>query len=246
MVDNKRMPVALVTGATGGLGRELALRFAQSGYAVAVHFHSSQKEAERLVQRIRGLGGTADAFGADIASGIEVRCFFDKIVRRYGRLDVLVHAAGNTSPALIPRLIPEKFDDVLRVHLKGAFLCTQAAARVMKKSKCGAIVYIGSILGLQGVAGECNYAAAKAGLMGLAKSAARELGEYRITVNVVLPGFMMTEMGRNVPKEMQRAAKANNVLGRWTDPRDTARAIVALCQNTGISGQVLNLDARIV
>ncbi len=246
MIDNKKMPVALITGATGGLGMELALRFAQSGYAVAVHYHSGKKEAERLVLRLRRLGGTADAFGAEIGSGRDVRRLFGEIARRYGRLDALIHSAGNSAPAVIPRLSPEKFDDVMRVHLKGAFLCTQAAARVMKKRKRGAIVYVGSILGVQGVAGECNYAAAKAGLMGLAKSAARELGEFRITVNVVLPGFMMTAMGRNVPKEMQRAAKANNVLGRWTDPRDTARAIVALCQNTGISAQVLNLDARIV
>lgn len=243
MVNNT--PVALITGGSGGLGRELSLRFAKEGYAVAVHYRSNAKQAQETVRAIEAAGGKAAAFCADIGRSEDVDRLFDEVTQRLGVLDTLVHAAGNTGAAVLPRLTYEAFDDVLRTHLKGAFLCTQAAAKIMRKPRTGSIVYIGSILGLRGVAGECNYGAAKAGLIGLAKSAAKELGAWGICVNVVLPGFMQTKMGQEVAPEFAENAKKENVLGRWTEPADTARMVVELSRARWISGQVLNFDARI-
>ncbi len=228
------------------MGRALSLRFAQEGYFVAVHYRSNKKEAEKTVEVITQAGGKAEAFYADVGSSQDVTRMFDDVVALHGRLDVLVHAAGNSEPALLIRMDGEKFDAVLRTHLKGAFLCTRAAAKIMRKTKAGSIVYVGSVLGSRGVAGECNYGAAKAGLIGLAKSAARELGGWGICVNVVLPGFMQTQMGRDVGSKIADAAKKENVLKRWTDPGESARMIVALCRSPWISGQVFNLDGRVL
>jgi 3-oxoacyl-[acyl-carrier protein] reductase len=238
-------PVALITGASGGLGQELCLDLARRGYSVAVHYHSRQAQAVKIVSAITSAGGQAIAYGADVGNSHEVRRLFSDITSRQRRLDVLIHCAGNIAPAFLVKMKESDFDAVIQTHLRGAFLCTQAAARMMMKPRRGSIVYIGSILGLRGVVGECNYAAAKAGLMGLGKSAAKELGRWNICVNVVLPGYMLTSMGRRAPQEYVDAAKNENVLNRWTDPKDSARRIVDLCESPWISGQVLNLDARI-
>ena len=242
----KNRPVVLITGASGGLGRETALAFARAGYRVAVHYRQNRQRALRVVSAIRRSGGDAHAFGADVGKSSDVARMFEEFSQHFPRLDVLIHSAGNTDPALILRMRPDQFDGVVRTHLTGGFLCTRAAARIMRRRKSGAILYIGSILGARGVAGECNYAAAKAGLTALAKSAARELGRYNISVNVVLPGYMMTSMGRETSGQIARLARQDNVFGQWTKPQDTARMILALCRSPWISGQVLNLDGRIL
>ena len=238
--------MVLITGASGGLGGALGLAFAQAGYRVALHYHNNEQKALRLASVLRRTGSHAQAFQADVGKSVDVARLFQEFSQHYDRLDVLVHAAGSDKPALMVRMGLDPFDEVLRTHLTGGFLCTQAAARLMKRRKSGAIVYIGSIVGLKGAKGDCHYAAAKAGLVALAKTAARELGPYKISVNVVLPGYMMTSMGRTTGPGVARKAKQDNVFHRWTDPKESAAMIVQLCRSRWISGQVLNLDGRIL
>ncbi len=249
MVNNWRgikKPVVLITGASGGLGQKLSLCFAEAGYAVALHYWRHEKAARRVALRIRQKGGLAETVQADVGDRAAVQGMIDAVDKTWGRLDVLIHSAGSVHPGLLVRMDVSAFEEAVRTHLKGAFLCTQAAAPIIKKQKRGCIVYVGSILGARGAAGNCAYAAAKAGLTGLAKSAARELGPAGICVNVVFPGFMRTPMGRSAPVEQQRLAKSENVLNRWTAPGETARKILELCRSGWISGQVFNLDARIL
>ncbi len=247
MVNNRqKRPVALITGATGGLGQALAEAFAKAGFDLALHYRSKAAEAKRLADSLGRRGCHAQTFGADVGDAGQVRDMFEGVAKRFGRLDVLICNAGNAQDKLLTRMSHEDFDTVLRAHLKGGFLCAQAAARLMRKQKSGIIVFIGSIVGIRGAAGAGNYAAAKAGLIGLAKSAAVELGVWNIRVNVVLPGFMQTPMGLSLHPDVQAQAKQDHVLKRWTDARETARMIVEFCKTEGVSGQVFNLDGRIL
>jgi 3-oxoacyl-[acyl-carrier protein] reductase len=186
--------VAVVTGASRGIGRAIALHLGAIGAKVVVNYAHSAAEAEALVQEIAAVGGEGMALAADVSQPLEVERLFEQVMERWGRVDVLVNNAGITRDALLLRLKPEDWQAVLDLNLTGVFLCLKAAAKIMVKQRQGRIINITSVVGLVGNAGQANYSAAKAGVIGLTKTAARELASRNITVNAVAPGFITTQM----------------------------------------------------
>lgn len=237
--------VALVTGASRGLGAALAIEFARAGYRVAINYRSHGAHAARVAQRIEREGGEAFCFRADVRIGKEVGAMVDDLVKRWKRIDVLVNNAGVTHEALLVSMREEDWDRVMDTNLKGAFNCSKAAVKYMLRRRSGHIINVCSILGVRGGRGESGYAASKAALIGLTLSLARELGASGIGVNAVMPGFMLTSMTRNISEEARAAARRDNVLDRFSDPASAARFIVRLAEMKTVSGQTFNLDGRI-
>lgn len=238
-------PVALVTGASRGLGAALAIEFARAGYRVAVNYHSHGTHAAQIAQKIEREGDEAFCCRADVGIGKDVAAMVDNLVKKWGRIDVLVNNAGVTHEALLVSMNEDDWDRVMNVNLKGAFNCSKAVVGHMLRRRSGHIVNVCSILGLRGAQGESGYAASKAALIGLTLSLARELGAYGIGVNAVMPGFMRTSMTRSIAEEARLAARRDNVLDRFSDPASAARFIVHLAGMNTVSGQVFNLDGRI-
>ena len=237
--------VALVTGASRGLGARLAVEFARAGYRLVVNYHSHRALASRLARRIIRDGGEAFCCRADVRSGADVEMMVEKVVARWGRLDLLVNNAGITHEALLISMTEDDWGRVIDTNLKGAFNCSRAAARHMLRQRSGHIINICSILGVCGGRGESGYAASKAALIGLTTSLARELGRSGISVNAVMPGFMRTSMTSTVAAGTRVAARRSNVLNRFSDPAAVARFIVNLAAMETVSGQLFNLDGRI-
>src|SRR5215210_1324577 len=237
--------VALVTGGGRGIGRAIALHLARDGVAVAVNYRGSEAAAAEVVRQIEADGGRAVALAADVAVAGEATRLVNDAVARLGRLDILVNNAGITRDNLAMRLSEEDWDAVLDTNLKGAFFCAKAALRpLLKAREAGRIVNISSVAGLVGNAGQANYAAAKAGLLGLTKSLAREVASRGITVNAVAPGFVTTEMTDALPEELREAAVKMIPLGRFGAPEDIAEAVAFLASPAAryITGQVLSVD----
>lgn len=236
----------IVTGAGRGLGREIALAFGRQGNKVLVHYLASETGAGATVEDIRRSGGEAMLFRADMSRRPEADALIEAAIDRWGRIDVLVNNAGRTKDGVMLRMSEDAWDDILAVDLAGPFYAIRAAARHMVRLGEGQVISIASISGVQGREGQANYAAAKAGLIGLTKSVARELGRFNIRVNAVLPGFLGTDMAGTVSERISDRIRAENALGRPNDAAEVARFIHHLSLMRNVSGQVFNLDSRVL
>src|SRR5579864_1921261 len=244
MPDGFREQVVLVTGGSRGIGRAAAERFAAAGATVAITYRSRQQEADHFVEQVSKAGGRALALQADFADPKAPALAVEAVVKEFGRLDVLVNNAGLTRDTLVMRMSEADWDVVLQTNLKAAFLASKAALRPMLKQKYGRIVNVSSLAGVVGNAGQANYSASKAGLIGLTKALAKEVGSRNITVNAVAPGFIETELTSGLPADLLERAKQAAAIPRIGTPADVAPAIVFLASPDAsyITGQVLGID----
>ncbi|HRE49570.1 MAG TPA: 3-oxoacyl-[acyl-carrier-protein] reductase [Aggregatilineales bacterium] len=240
--------VAIVTGGSRGIGRGIALELAKAGVSVIVNYHSSASAAEEVVAAITAAGGKAAAVKADVSNLAEADTLIKAAVDTYGKLDILINNAGVTRDNLIMLMKEEDWDTVLTTNLKSAWNCARAASKVMMRKRYGRIVNITSVVGLTGQAGQSNYAASKAGLIGLTKSLARELAARNITVNAVAPGFITTDMTSTLAAEMKAELDKRILLGRYGSPEDIAYAVAFLAADEAsyITGQILTVDGGLV
>ncbi len=240
-------PVALVTGGSRGIGEAIVRSLAKAGYAVAINCSSEKSlgAAERLAAEVsESCGVEARAFRADVASFAEVGTMVSEIQAAWGRIDVLVNNAGITRDGLLARMSEEAFDQVIEVNLKGAFNCLRHVAPLMMKQRNGRIVSVSSVVGLYGNAGQVNYAASKAGIIGLTKSAAKELAPRGITANAVAPGFIETDMTQAMGEKAIEAVRGRIAMKEFGKPQDVANAVCFLASDEAryITGQVLAID----
>jgi len=245
LLDGK---TALVTGASRGIGRAIALCLAAEGARVAINYAGNVRAAEEVKTAIEAAGGTAILCQADIADSSAVEAMVANVVKEFGTIDILVNNAGITRDALLIRMKDEDFAKVLNTNLKGVFYCTKAVSKLMMKKRSGRIVNMASVVGLVGNAGQTNYAAAKAGVIGFSKSAAKELASRGITVNVVAPGFIGTDMTAGLPESVKEKMLTDIPLGRMGEAEDVANAVLFLAsdQASYITGQVVNVDGGMV
>lgn len=239
-----RDKIAIVTGAGRGIGRAIALQLAMEGARVVVNFSRSAEAAAEVVNQIEAAGGAALAVQADVAAPDQVQALVQATVERFGRVDILVNNAGITRDKLVLRMSVQDWDVVLDTNLKGAFLSAKAVASLMVKQRGGIIVNVGSVIGKVGGAGQANYSASKAGMIGLTKALAKELGSRNIRVNAVAPGFIETEMTDALKPEQREAALKQVPLARFGQPEDVARVVAFLCSEDAayIQGEVIAID----
>lgn len=239
---------AIVTGGSRGIGEAIANRLADEGARVAVCASRSLDRAEAVARGIEGRGGSALALQADVSNPADVKALFKSVLDRWGALDILVNNAGITRDGLLMRLKPDDWDAVLDVNLKGAFLCMQAAVRPMMRARSGRIINISSVTGLMGNPGQAGYTAAKSGLVGLTKTAAKELAGRGITANVVAPGYIPTEMTEKLPDNLKEKILEQVPLGTPGKPEDIAAAVAFLASGDAayVTGQVLVVDGGMV
>mgnify|MGYP005840244391 CR=1 FL=1 len=240
--------VAIVTGASRGIGRAISLELARRGATVVVNYHTNEAAAQEVVAEIERAGGRALAIRADVSQPEEARRLVDAATETFGQVDILVNNAGVTRDTLLMRMSEEDWDLVLDTNLKGAFNCIKAAARTMVRRRFGRIINITSVAGLSGNVGQANYCAAKAGLIGLTKAVAKELGPRNITVNAVAPGFVETDMTAGLPQDLKDTAIRMTPLGRAGRPEDIAKAVAFLASDEAafITGQILSVDGGMV
>jgi len=236
------MPVALVTGASRGLGSQIALALSAHGYSVVVNYLASDKEAHALVKT---LGNNAIALRADVGDMKQVREMAGKIEKAFGRLDAIINNAGIAKDNLLLKQTEPEWDSIVRTNLKGCFNVIRAMSPLMIQSGGGHIINISSYSGVKGKAGQSAYSASKAALLGLTLSAAQELSGYNIKVNALLPGYMMTEMGKKAQKAAEKAKK-ESILNTLSNPQETVDFILFLLKTKNITGQVFSLDSRIL
>ena len=236
--------VALVTGASRGIGKSIAISLASQGAKVAINYSSSDAAALEVCETIRKNGGTAEIFKAQVNVEEEVEAMFSSIEEKLGSVDILVNNAGITKDNLLMRMKTQEWDSVIDVNLKGAFLCTRRALKGMMKARYGKIINISSVVGFSGNAGQFNYSATKAGIVGMTKSAALELASRGIRVNAVAPGIIETDMVKNLPEEVIRPLIQSIPLGRIGKPEDIANAFLFLASDMAsyISGAILQID----
>ena len=239
--------IAVVTGAGRGIGRAIALRFAAEG-ADVVCVSRTAENSEKVANEVRATGRKAWAHAVDVADAGAVAAAAEKILAECGKVDVLVNNAGVTRDGLLMRMSDADWDAVLDTNLKGAFLVTKAFSRAMIKARAGRIINISSVIGLIGNAGQCNYAASKAGLIGFTQSCARELASRNITVNAIAPGFIETDMTAELKEDMKAALLKQIPLGRFGEADDIANAVLFLAGTSAryITGQVLTVDGGMV
>lgn len=240
--------VAVVTGASRGIGREIALHLAELGAKVVVNYSGNQGKAEAVVAEIENNGGSAIAVQANVANADDVTMLMKTAVETYGSLDILVNNAGITRDNLLMRMKEEDWDAVMNTNLKGVFLCTKAVTRQMMKQRAGRIVNIASIVGVAGNAGQANYVAAKAGVIGLTKTTAKELAARNIFVNAVAPGFIDTEMTEELPEEIKAQMLSQIPLAKLGKPEDVAKVVAFLASDDAsyMTGQTLHVDGGMV
>ncbi len=245
LLDGK---TALVTGASRGIGRAIALRLAAEGANIAINYAGNTAKAEETKAAIEVAGGKAALFQADVSDSAQVEQMVASVLETFGSLDILVNNAGITRDGLLMRMKEEDFDAVLDTNLKGIFHVTKAVTKIMMKQRSGRIVNMASVVGIIGNAGQTNYAAAKAGVIGFTKSAARELAARGITVNAVAPGFIATDMTAAMPEKAKEATLAAIPLRRMGTPEDVANAVLFLVSDQAayITGQVVKVDGGMV
>lgn len=236
--------VALVTGAARGIGRATALALAQAGADIAINYQQSREAAETLAGELSELGVKSALVQGDVADSGQVREMVGKAEEALGVISILVNNAGITRDGLVMRMSDEDFDTVIATSLRGAFLCSKAVARGMMKARSGSIINVSSVIGRRGNAGQANYAAAKAGLVGLTKSLARELGPRGVRVNAVAPGYVVTDMTSELPEKMKEQIMGNTPLGRLASPEEIATVIAFLASPAAayITGAVIPVD----
>jgi 3-oxoacyl-[acyl-carrier protein] reductase len=237
--------VAVVTGSARGIGKAIALKLAEVGADVVVNDIPAAAEAlEATANEIKALGRKSLAVTADVSSSVDVNKFIETAATTMGRIDILVNNAGVTRDQLIMRMTDEEWDTVLNIDLKSAFLCSRAVIRYMMKQRWGRIISIASVVGLGGNAGQANYASAKAGIIGLTKSIAKEVGSRNITANAIAPGFIETKMTEQLDEKQRQVLLQRIPLGSIGTPRDVAEAVAFLASEEAhyITGQVLSVD----
>lgn len=236
--------IALVTGAGRGIGRAIALTLAKYGADVAVNYNGSEEKAKEVAAEIENMGRKAIVIKANVADKEECKAMFEQIKAAYGRLDILVNNAGITRDGLSVRMKENDFDEVININLKGVFLCMQQAGLMMMKQRYGKIVNISSISGVRGNAGQMNYCAAKAGVLGMTKSMAKELASRNIYVNAVAPGYIDTDMTEALSKEVKDAVQKEIPLGRTGKAEEIAETVAFLASDRAsyITGQVILVD----
>lgn len=241
MLKNK---IALVTGAGRGIGRAIAIALAKEGAEVVINYNGSEERAKGVKQTIEENGGKASIYKCNVSDFAACEAMIKDIVKEYGHLDILVNNAGITKDGLIMKMKEEDFDSVLNVNLKGTFNTIRHSVRQMLKQRSGKIINISSVSGILGNVGQANYAASKAGVIGLTKTMARELGSRGITVNAIAPGFVDTEMTEVLSEEIRENACKQIILGRFGKPEDIANTAVFLASDKAdyITGQVISVD----
>lgn len=239
---------ALVTGASRGIGRAVALELAREGAKVIVNYSGSEEKAKQVVEDIKAIGREAIAVKCNVADSEEVADMFKQALEAFGKVDILVNNAGITRDNLLMRMKEEEWDAVINTNLKGVFLCTKTATRPMMKQRNGRIINIASVVGVSGNPGQANYVAAKAGVIGLTKTTAKELAPRGITVNALAPGFITTDMTDALPEENKEALLSQIPLGRLGDPEDIAKAAAFLASDDAgyITGQTIHVNGGMV
>lgn len=241
MLENR---VALVTGGGKGIGAAIARELAKEGAAVIINYSTSAEAADQVKNDIIAEGGNAETYKCDVADYNEVKAMIGYITKTWGRLDILVNNAGIVRDNLLMRMSEEDFDRVIDINLKGTFNCIQNAARTMMKQRYGRIINISSVVGVYGNAGQANYAASKAGVIGMTKSVAKELGSRGITVNAIAPGFIESDMTGALKEELKKEMLSAISLGCFGNAEDVAHAAGFLASDKAryITGQVLGVD----
>lgn len=235
---------ALVTGGYRGIGKAIALKLASMGANVAVNDIGEPETAVDTLNELKAFGVEAEAIQANVAVEEDVQKLFAKFMERFGRIDILINNAGITRDGLLMKMKESDWQTVIDVNLKGVFLCTKAAVRPMMLQKSGSIVNITSVVGITGNAGQANYSASKAGVIGFTKSIAKEIGSKGVRVNAVAPGFIHTKMTEALPEDVKNAYMANIPLKRYGEPEEVAEVVTFLCEERSkyMTGQVLKVD----
>ena len=236
--------VAVVTGASRGIGKAIAKKLALQGAKVIINYNGSEEKALAVKAEIEEAGGQAVVYQCNVADYTACETFIQTVIKEQGSLDILVNNAGITRDGLLMKMSEEDFDQVVNTNLKGAFHTMRFAARQMLKQRSGRIINMSSVVGVSGNAGQVNYAASKAGVIGMTKSAARELASRGVTVNAVAPGFISTDMTSVLSDKVKEAAEGQIPLGRFGKPEDVAAAVAFLASEEAgyITGQVLHVD----
>ncbi|HEY9688289.1 MAG TPA: 3-oxoacyl-[acyl-carrier-protein] reductase [Coleofasciculaceae cyanobacterium] len=235
---------AIVTGGSRGIGRAVVVALAEAGFNVAFSYAANKAAATEVENTVKVFGGEVLAVQADAANPLEAQALIDQAHEKFGRIDVLVNNAGVTRDGLLMRMSDDDWGKVIDTNLTGAFYTCRAVSRLMLKQRSGAIVNISSVVGVYGNAGQANYAASKAGLIGFTKSLAKEFGSRSVTANVIAPGFIVTDMTENVPKDK---LMEHIPLGRLGEPEDIAKTVLFLVTSGGyITGQVIHVDGGLV
>lgn len=233
---------AIVTGASRGIGRDIAVSLAQVGYNIVVNYSGSEESAQETRKQCENIGVKAMTFRADVSKSDQVQAMFDATAGEFGTIDLLVNNAGITKDNLIVRMTEEEFDQVIDINLKGAFLCSKQAAKIMSKQRSGKIINISSVVGVIGNPGQTNYSASKAGLIGLTKSMAKELAKRNICINAIAPGFIETDMTDVLSDNVKEKLSEAIPLGRIGQTKDISDTVVFLSKADYITGQVILVD----
>ncbi|MEA3422819.1 MAG: 3-oxoacyl-[acyl-carrier-protein] reductase [Bacillota bacterium] len=240
--------VAVVTGGSRGIGRAIALMLAKEGASVVINYTSSDDKAKEVQQEIEALGSEAMIYKADVSDEKSVEEFSKAVKKEFGKIDILVNNAGITRDGLVMRMKEEDFMSVIEINLKGTFLCSKYFGKLMMKERKGKIINISSVVGVMGNAGQANYAASKAGIIGLTKSLAKEFASRKININAVAPGFIETEMTKKLGEEVKENYTKAIPLGYYGQPEDVANLVVFLSSSASnyITGQVIHVDGGMV
>ncbi|MGB7604065.1 MAG: 3-oxoacyl-[acyl-carrier-protein] reductase [Lutisporaceae bacterium] len=239
---------AIVTGGARGIGRAIAMTLAAAGANIVINYSSSSKAADEVVEEAKKLGVSAFAFKADVSKDEEIENLVKQVLNDFGSIDILVNNAGITRDNLLIRMSEKDFMDVIDTNLKGAFICTKHVSKVMMKQRSGKIINIASVVGVMGNAGQSNYAASKAGLIGFTKSIAKEIAKRGINVNAVAPGYIQTDMTASLPDKIKEEFLNGIPLSRAGMPQDVANAVLFLSSEYSdyITGQVIHIDGGMV